>query len=51
MAKNAQVGRLVLTHFRKYMDKKDLFDQALFDAREAFGDDVVIAEDLQEFEI
>ena len=51
MAKKAQVGRLVLTHFRKYMDKKDLFHKALIDARQAFGDDVAIAEDLQEFEI
>ena len=51
MAKKAQVRRLVLTHFRKYMDEKDLYDQALNKASEAFDDDVVIAEDLQEFEI
>ena len=33
------------------MDKKDLFHKVLIDARQAFGDDVAIAEDLQEFEI
>ena len=51
MAKKAQARRLVLTHFRKYMDKKSLFDKALHNAREAFGDHVVIAEDLQTFDI
>ena len=39
------------SNFRKYMDKKDLFHKVLIDARQAFGDDVAIAEDLQEFEI
>ena len=51
MAKKNQVQRLVLTHFRKYMEKKDLFEQALKNAQEAFGNDVTIAEDLQKFEI
>ena len=51
MAKNNHVQRLILTHFRKYMDKKDIFEQALKCAQEAFGNQVTIAEDLQIFEI
>ena len=51
MAKKVQVRRLVLTHFRKYMDRQDLFDQALRHAADAFGDDVAIAEDLKQFDI
>ena len=51
MAKAIEARQLILTHFRKYMDRQDLFDQALKNAREAFGETVSIAEDLQEFEI
>ena len=51
MAKAMEAHQLVLTHFRKYMDRQDLFDQALKNAKEAFGENVSIAEDLQEFEI
>jgi len=51
MAKEIEVSRLILTHFRKYMDEKILFNQALKNAREIFGENVSIAEDLQQFDI
>ena len=51
MAKNIKAKRLILTHFRKYMDEQPLFDEAQRHASDAFGDVVAIAEDLQQFEI
>lgn len=51
MAKRTGASALILTHFRKHMDKQEYYDQAIRNATEAFGQIVVIAEDLMQIEI
>ena len=51
MAKRTGVISLVLTHFRKHMDKQEHFDRTIQNATDAFGRIVVIAEDLMQVEI
>ena len=42
---------LILTHFRKYMDKQSNYNAAELVASDAFGHKIKIAEDLQEIKI
>ena len=51
MAKRTGADALMLTHFRKHMDKQEHFDRAIQNATDAFGRIVVIAEDLMQVEI
>ena len=51
MAADANVSRLILTHFRKYMDTPSRFEAAKTHAAQSFGQSVPIAEDLDEYEI
>ena len=51
MARRARVKVLMLTHFRKHMDKGPGFESAVLSASKAFGGPVSIAEDLQSFEM
>lgn len=51
MAARNGVGRLVLTHFRKYMDEPARFARALKELADGFPGPASIAEDLDTFEI
>ena len=51
MAADANVSRLILTHFRKYMDTPLRFEAAQTRAAQSFGQSVPIAEDLDEYVI
>ncbi|MCY3879478.1 MAG: MBL fold metallo-hydrolase [Rhodobacteraceae bacterium] len=51
MAKQAGVRSLILTHFRKHMDKPECHERSVQHASTAFGQPVTVAEDLQEIQI
>ncbi len=51
MAKRTGAAALMLTHFRKHMDKQEHFDRTIQNATGAFGRIVAIAEDLMQVEI
>lgn len=51
MARRAGVRTLILTHFRKHMDNSRRHDEAIEQAKSAFGGPVAVAEDLQVIEI
>lgn len=51
MARRAGAGSLVLTHFRKHMDKANFTELAIKSASKQFGKPVHLAEDLQQFEV
>lgn len=51
MAKRVGARSLILTHFRKHMDDSERYQLSLKQASQAFGAPVIIAEDLQQYEI
>ena len=51
MANRVGAKALILTHFRKYMDKQSNYNAAERLASDAFGRKIKVAEDLQEIKI